>query len=137
MGAWGKVYRGTGNFRNKWQYPGVEWSLAAIKIEFPAARLSQPNPVLFSAGRRPPPITPIRPPRKASQRKVLHKLFDAGPNGFAGGMSTERYTAIAQVSRATAYRELTDLAALGVLVKSGQGRGTRYALSGALEGVSG
>ncbi len=54
-----------------------------------------------------------------------------------GGMSTEKYTAIAQVSRATAYRELTDLVALGVLVKSGQGRGTRYALSGALEGVSG
>ena len=52
-------------------------------------------------------------------------------------MSTEKYTAIAQVSRATAYRELTELVALGVLVKSGQGRGTRYALSGALEGVSG
>ena len=77
------------------------------------------------------------PQLTASQRKVLNKLFDAGPDGFAGGMSTEKYTAIAQVSRATAYRELTDLVALGVLVKSGQGRGTRYALSGALEGVSG
>jgi Fic family protein len=77
------------------------------------------------------------PQLTASQRKVLNKLFDAGPDGFVGGMSTEKYTAIAQVSRATAYRELTDLAALGVLVKSGQGRGTRYALSGALEGVSG
>ncbi len=37
----------------------------------------------------------------------------------------------------TSLRELTDLAALGVLMKSGQGRGTGYALSGALEGVSG
>ncbi len=46
---------------------------------------------------------------------MLNKLFDAGPDGFAGGMSTEKYTAIAQVSRATAYRELTDRVALGVL----------------------
>jgi len=45
-----------------------------------------------------------------------------------GGMSTEKYAAIASVSRATAYRELTDLATSGVLERSGQGRGTRYAL---------
>lgn len=49
-------------------------------------------------------------------------------DGFANGLSTEKYTSIAQVSRATAYRELTDLVALGLLVKSGVGRGTRYAL---------
>ncbi len=77
------------------------------------------------------------PQLTGSQRKVLNKLFEAGADGFAGGMSTKKFTAIAQVSRAAAYRELTELAALGVLVKSGQGRGTRYALSGALEGVSG
>lgn len=46
------------------------------------------------------------PQLTASQRKVLNKLYDAGPEGFAGGMSTEKYTAIAQVSRATAYRVL-------------------------------
>lgn len=33
-----------------------------------------------------------------------------------------------QVPRATAYLALTDLVALGLLVKSGVGRGTRYAL---------
>ncbi|MDR6537253.1 Fic family protein [Variovorax soli] len=63
-----------------------------------------------------------------AQRKVLNKLFDAEPQGFAGGMSTEKYTAIAGVSRATAYRELTQLADAGLLERSGQGRGTRYAL---------
>ena len=68
------------------------------------------------------------PQLTASQRKVLNKLYDAGPGGFAGGMSTEKYTAIAQVSRATAYRELTGLTELGVLEKTGQGRGTRYGL---------
>lgn len=71
-----------------------------------------------------------------SQQKVLFKLFVAkqtqatpdNPSGFLGGMSTEKYTAVAGVSRATAYRELTDLVARGLVAQSGQGRGTRYAL---------
>ncbi len=61
---------------------------------------------------------------------MLNKLYDFGPDGFANGLSTEKYTSIAQVSRATAYRELTDLVVQGVLVKSGVDRGTRYALAG-------
>jgi Fic family protein len=73
-----------------------------------------------------------------SQRKVLLKLFDAwqkeatleNPSGFLGGMSTEKYTAIGGVSRATAYRELTGLVAQGLLSISGQGRSTRYGLTG-------
>lgn len=67
-----------------------------------------------------------------SQRKVLNKLYDAGPGGFLGGMSTEKYVAIAGVSRATAYRELTELVALGLLERTGQGKATRYALIGAV-----
>ena len=76
------------------------------------------------------------PDLSKSQRKVLFKLFEAlqtnvtpdNPTGFSGGMSTEKYAAISGVSRATAYRELTDLVAQQVLTISGQGRGTRYAL---------
>lgn len=68
------------------------------------------------------------PQLSPSQKKVLNKLYDAGPGGYAGGMSTEKYTSIAQVSRATAYRELTALTDLGLLVRLGHGRGTRYAL---------
>lgn len=72
-----------------------------------------------------------------SQRKVIFKLFEArqtnatpdNPSGFLGGMSTEKYAAISGVSRATAYRELTDLVAQQLLTISGQGRGTRYALA--------
>jgi Fic family protein len=64
----------------------------------------------------------------ASQRKVLNKLFDAQPGGFDGGLSTEKYVAITSLSRATAYRELTQLLATGLLVKTGQGKATRYAL---------
>lgn len=62
----------------------------------------------------------------ASQRKALARLFEAEPEGFAGGMSTEKYVNLTGVSRATAYRELTELAELGLLTRTGQGRGTRY-----------
>lgn len=68
------------------------------------------------------------PHTTASQRKVLGKLFDAQPGGFEGGLSTEKYVAITGLSRATAYRELTQLLAAGLLVKTGQGKATRYAL---------
>ena len=76
------------------------------------------------------------PDLSKSQRKVLFIVFDAqqtnaspdNPSGFSGGMSTEKYVAISGVSRATAYRELTDLVAQQLLTISGQGRGTRYAL---------
>jgi Fic family protein len=64
----------------------------------------------------------------ASQRKALARLLEAGPEGFAGGMSTEKYVNLTGVSRATAYRELTQLSELGLLAKKGQGRGTRYGL---------
>ncbi len=67
-----------------------------------------------------------QPTLTASQKKVLNKLYDAGPDGYSGGMSTEKYVAIASVSRATAYRELTELVAAGLLLRVGQGRGTRY-----------
>ena len=66
----------------------------------------------------------------AAQRKTLGKLFDAGPDGFAGGMSTEKYVHLTGVSRATAYRQLTDLTERGLLARTGQGRGMRYRLVG-------
>ena len=69
-----------------------------------------------------PPLTP-------TQTKAINKLYDAGPDGFAGGMSTEKYVNLCGVSRATAYRELTALCEMGVLVQTGVGRGTRYSLA--------
>lgn len=69
------------------------------------------------------------PQLSAAQRKALGKLFDAGPGGFVGGLSTEKYVNLTGVSRATAYRELTQLAAAGLLTRTGQGRGTRYVLA--------
>lgn len=69
------------------------------------------------------------PQLTASQRKVLSKLYDLVPEEGDAWMRTEKYAAIAQVSRATAYRELTDLVASGLLVRTGDARGTRYALA--------
>jgi Fic family protein len=67
-----------------------------------------------------------------TQTKAINKLYDAEPEGFAGGMSTEKYVNLCGVSRATAYRELTALCEMEVLVQTGVGRGTRYFLTQAL-----
>jgi len=63
-----------------------------------------------------------------TQTKVINKLYDVGPDGFTNGISTEKYVNLCRVSRATAYRELTALCEMGVLVQTGTGRGTRYRL---------
>ena len=62
------------------------------------------------------------------QRKAVNVLLDAGPGGFVGGMSTRKYESLTGAARATASRDLIELAALGLLVQVGAGRGTRYHL---------
>jgi len=65
----------------------------------------------------------------ARQRKVVNLLFDAGPKGFQGGMSTKKYESIGNTSRATASRELAELEDMGLLCRVGAGRSTRYYLN--------
>ncbi len=60
------------------------------------------------------------------QRKVVKRLLDAGRAGFEGGMSAEKYGHLTGASKATATRDLVQLQTLGLLVTTGQGRGTRY-----------
>jgi Fic family protein len=60
------------------------------------------------------------------QRKVLRRLLDAGNGGFQGGMSAEKYSNLTGASKATATRDLGDMQKGGLLVTTGQGRGTRY-----------
>ncbi len=43
------------------------------------------------------------------QKKVLNKMLDKGVGGYDGGMTTRKYVGINKVSRATAYRELSNL----------------------------
>jgi len=63
----------------------------------------------------------------AHQKKVINRLLEAGPGGFEGGLTTRKYAAIAKVSRATAYREISDLMEKGVLRQpEGRGRSVHY-----------
>jgi Fic family protein len=64
------------------------------------------------------------------QRKVINRLLDAGPGGFIGNLTTRKYVSMAKTSRATAYREITDLLSKGILrKKSGKGRNVSYELN--------
>lgn len=63
------------------------------------------------------------------QEKVLLRMFEAGPNGFEGGLSAEKYIAITGASRATTTRDLAELVELGALFKTGELRHTRYWLN--------
>ena len=63
------------------------------------------------------------------QLKVVNRLLDAGPGGFEGGLTTRKYVPLAKVSRATAYREISDLVAKQVLQQNpGKGRSASYDL---------
>lgn len=60
------------------------------------------------------------------QRKVLNRLLDAGE----GGINTSKYVNLGKTSRATAYRELTELVACGCLVATGKGgRSSAYEIN--------
>ena len=65
-------------------------------------------------------------PMNDRQRKVVNRMLEAGPGGFAGGMSTSKYEHLAGVSRATAYRDLEELVRHRLFAQAGAGRGTRY-----------
>ncbi len=61
------------------------------------------------------------------QIKVLNKLLDAGKEGYEGGMTTRKYMAITRVSRATAYRDLSNLVQKGCLKQTdARGRSVSY-----------
>lgn len=62
------------------------------------------------------------------QRKVMNLLLDAGPGGFEGGMNTRKAQNLTGAARATASRDLTELAELALLQAVGGGRSTRYVL---------
>jgi Fic family protein len=64
------------------------------------------------------------------QRKALARMFRAGPEGFAGGISAKKYASITGASKATATRDLADLLREGALRRPpGGGRSTRYELA--------
>jgi Fic family protein len=64
------------------------------------------------------------------QQKVLNVLLDAGRGNFQGGLTARKYSSIAKVSRATAFREISDALEKEVLVQnSAKGRSVSYDLN--------
>jgi Fic family protein len=62
------------------------------------------------------------------QTKAINKMFDAGKNGFEGGITAKKYISIAKTTKATATRDLRELVELGVLEQFGSGRSVHYQL---------
>ena len=69
------------------------------------------------------------------QQKALLRMFKEGPEGFRGGLSAGKYSTITGASPATATRDLADLTDKGALVRTGELRHARYALSVPLKPV--
>ncbi len=63
------------------------------------------------------------------QLKAIQKMFDAGPDGFEGGMNATKYASITKTSKATATRDLQYLLEQEVFVMRGGGRSTHYFLN--------
>ncbi|MBI5399972.1 hypothetical protein HZB07_05125 [Candidatus Saganbacteria bacterium] len=63
------------------------------------------------------------------QKKIINRILEAGPGNFVGGLTTRKYVSLAKVSRATAFREITDLIDKKILRQlPGQGRSVHYDL---------
>lgn len=63
------------------------------------------------------------------QRKVLNRLLDAGEGNFQGGLTTRKYVAMTKASRATAFREISDLLEKRILSQNqAKGRSVSYGL---------
>jgi Fic family protein len=63
------------------------------------------------------------------QLKVIRRMFDAGAEGFEGGMNATKYASITKISKATATRDLQYLLEEKVFVMEGGGRSTSYFLN--------
>jgi hypothetical protein len=59
---------------------------------------------------------------------ALHKMLEAGPGRFEGGMTARKYQSLTGAIKITASRDLAELAAAGLLVRQGAGRSTFYNL---------
>lgn len=63
------------------------------------------------------------------QMKVLNRMLDAGPGGFEGGLTTRKYVGLTRTSRATAFREISDMLSKRILRQlPGKGRSVHYDL---------
>lgn len=63
------------------------------------------------------------------QKKVITRILELGPGNFTGGLTTRKYVSIVKVSRATAFREISDMLDKKILQQlHGKGRSVHYDL---------
>jgi Fic family protein len=60
------------------------------------------------------------------QLKVVKRMLEEGPKGFAGGMNAKTYSGLCKVSKATATRDLQHLTDIKAFLLTGRGRSTSY-----------
>lgn len=63
------------------------------------------------------------------QKKVVHRIFREGIEGFKGGLSADNYIKITGTTASTATRDLKKMVDLGALRKTGERKSTRYHLN--------
>jgi Fic family protein len=63
------------------------------------------------------------------QETVIRRMLREGPGGFKGGMNAKKYIGITNTSKATATRDLQDLADKNIFIVSGAARSTGYELN--------
>lgn len=63
------------------------------------------------------------------QKKAILKMFEHTKEHFEGGMTALKYVSINKTSRATATRDLQDLAEKKILIPNGEGRNRKYDLN--------
>ena len=63
------------------------------------------------------------------QKKIVERLFQAGPKGFEGGLSAKNYISITKASQSTATRDLQNMVEKEILISIGELKGTRYCLN--------
>jgi Fic family protein len=71
----------------------------------------------------------FKPLLNTRQTKAINKMFDAGTNGFEGGMTAKKYISITKTTKATATRDLQELVKNEIFTKKGGGRSTHYLLN--------
>lgn len=63
------------------------------------------------------------------QMQILRRMLEESPDGFEGCMSAKKYMTITGASKATATRDLQDLAEKHIFIPIGDGRSTHYQVS--------
>lgn len=56
-------------------------------------------------------------------------MMEQGEEGFEGGMTAKKYISITKTSKATATRDLQQLAEMNAFIKVGSGRSVSYELN--------